>query len=164
MMELFHQGLLLQVVAALYLAGFAFFAVSLSIADIRWHRLPNRLVLAWALYSVALLLGVSLLRSDYQALLWALLASLILGGGYLLLSICGGGAMGMGDVKLAAVLGLNLGYFSLGSVLFATIVAFISASLLVLIGMLLRRLTLRSRVPFGPFMIFGAGLALFMTT
>jgi leader peptidase (prepilin peptidase)/N-methyltransferase len=71
--------------------------------------------------------------------------------------------MGMGDVKLAGVLGLNLGYFSLGSLLLATLFAFVSASLVVLGGMLLRKLSMKSHVPFGPFMILGAAIALGMT-
>lgn len=163
-MQLFHQGVPLQIAAVAYLGCFAFFAVSLSVADIRFHRLPNRLVLGWAVATVPLLLTISMLRADYVPLLLALLSGLLLGGGYLLLSLFGRGAMGMGDVKLAAVLGMNLGYFSMGALLLATMLAFVSASIVVLFGILVRRLTLRSRVPFGPFMILGAALALLMTT
>lgn len=63
-------------------------------------------------------------------------------------------------MKLASVLGLNLAYFSLPSLFLATLLAFVMAALFVLGGTILRRLTLKSAVPFGPFMILGALIAL----
>lgn len=163
MMQLFEQGTLLQVLAVAYLGCFAFFALRLSLSDAKEHRLPNRQVLGWALTSTPFLISFSILRADYQSLIFAIIGGLALGGGYLLLWLLGRGAMGMGDVKLAGVLGLNLGYFSLSALLLATIVAFVSASLVVLIGVVFRRLTLKSLVPFGPFMILGAAVALVVT-
>lgn len=163
MMALMQGGTLLQIVTVAYLGCFVYFSVRLSLSDIRQHRLPNRQVLAWVLSSVPFLLAFGLLTGNYQAWLFALLGALLLGGAYLLLSLLGRGAMGMGDVKLATVLGLNLGYFSLAALALATVLAFVSASLVVLAGVLLGRLTLRSRVPFGPFMILGAVLALGVT-
>ena len=80
----------------------------------------------------------------------------------LLVSVVSSGALGMGDVKLSSVLGLNLAYFSLASLFLATLLAFVMATLFVLLGTILRRLTLKSAVPFGPFMIIGALIALFV--
>lgn len=81
---------------------------------------------------------------------------LLLGGGYLLISLISAGAMGMGDVKLAGVLGLNLGYYSLPALFLATLLTFVLATFWVIGGVIVRKLTLKSAVPFGPFMVIGA--------
>lgn len=160
MTSLFHGGPVLLALALLYLACFAYFGVRLSLSDARSHRLPNRLVLRWAIASALLLVAIAVASGQLAGLLWALLGMLLLGGAYLLLSLTGRGAMGMGDVKLAAVLGLNLGYFSLSLLLLATVLAFVAASMAVLAGVALRKLHMKSQVPFGPFMVLGAGMAL----
>ncbi|PQZ98331.1 prepilin peptidase [Arthrobacter sp. MYb211] len=147
----------------LFCACFLGFGVSLAVADVKSHRLPNRWLLRWAAASALLLLGLSAVRAAYMPLLWALLGAVILGGAYLVLALVSRGSMGMGDVKLAAVLGLNLGYFSLPALFVGSVFAFVLASLVVLAGIIARKLTAKSAVAFGPFMILGAALALLMT-
>ncbi|WP_054821269.1 prepilin peptidase [Arthrobacter sp. JCM 19049] len=143
---LWTDGPWLRMAGVAYVLCFLYFGTRLSLSDIAVHRLPNRLVARWAGASAALLLLISVLRGNVVDLLWAGLGLLLLGGGYLLIAVLGRGAMGMGDVKLAGVLGLNLGYFSLGSLLLATLFAFVTASLVVLGGMLLRKLSMKSHV------------------
>ncbi len=151
-------------VAALLIAAlllcFAYFGIALSAADISSHRLPNRLVLRWLLASGILVSLLGAVRMDYWPVLRALAGMMVLCGGYLLVSLISSGAMGMGDVKLAAVLGLNLAYFSFPALLVATLMTFAGATVFVLGGVLVRRLTLKSAVPFGPFMIGGSLFAL----
>lgn len=162
MLALFGGEPLLVITALAYAACFLYFGVHLTLIDIAQHRLPNRLVAGWALASIPFLLAFSIHSGDWRALLFAVLGAALLGAAYLMMSLLGRGAMGMGDVKLAGVLGLNLGYFSLGSLLLATVLAFVTASLVVLTGVMLRKLSMKSMVPFGPFMILGALLALGM--
>lgn len=147
----------------LFAVSFLGFGTLLAGADIKEHRLPNRWLLRWMVVSGLLLIALSIVRGHYHPLLNAGLGALILGGAYLLLALISRGAMGMGDVKLAAVLGLNLGYFSLSALFLASIFAFVVASLVVLIGMFAGKLNAKSAVAFGPFMILGAALALAMT-
>lgn len=64
-----------------------------------------------------------------------------------------GRAMGMGDVKLAAALGLVFGWPDMGLVLIAT---FIFGGLAGLVLLLLKKKGMKDRVPFGPFLIFGS--------
>jgi leader peptidase (prepilin peptidase) / N-methyltransferase len=65
-----------------------------------------------------------------------------------------GGGLGMGDVKLAAGLGLMCGITRfIGGFLVASVVA--AVLLIALIA--LRRITLRSAIPFGPVLV-GAGI------
>ncbi|WP_141365178.1 prepilin peptidase [Glutamicibacter uratoxydans] len=147
---------------ALLLGLFLWFGARLSAKDLATHRLPNTLVARWLLASFILLAVLSAIRMDFWPMLQAVLGMALLCGGYLLVALLSSGAMGMGDVKLAAVLGLNLGYFSLVALFAATVISFVLASVVVLIGVLLRRLTLKSAVPFGPFMLVGALAALLM--
>ncbi len=146
----------------LQLACFLGFGVLLAKQDMATHRLPNRLVASWLAASLAVIALLGIFRSDLHGVLMGLLGLLLLGGGYLLLTLASGGAMGMGDVKLAGVLGLNLGYYSLPSLFFATLLAFVLATLWVIGGVLARKLTLKSAVPFGPFMLIGSFIALLM--
>lgn len=146
----------------LQLACFLGFGVLLAKQDMVTHRLPNRLVASWLAASLAVIALLGIFRSDLHGVLMGLLGLLLLGGGYLLLTLASGGAMGMGDVKLAGVLGLNLGYYSLPSLFFATLLAFVLATLWVIGGVLARKLNLKSAVPFGPFMLIGSFIALLM--
>lgn len=146
----------------LQLACFLGFGVLLAKQDMATHRLPNRLVASWLAASLAVIALLGIFRSDLHGVLMGLLGLLLLGGGYLLLTLASGGAMGMGDVKLAGVLGLNLGYYSLPSLFFATLLAFVLATLWVIGGVMARKLTLKSAVPFGPFMLISSFIALLM--
>ncbi|TFH54912.1 prepilin peptidase [Glutamicibacter arilaitensis] len=146
----------------LQLACFLGFGVLLAKQDMATHRLPNRLVASWLAASLAVIALLGIFRSDLHGVLMGLLGLLLLGGGYLLLTLASGGAMGMGDVKLAGVLGLNHGYYSLPSLFFATLLAFVLATLWVIGGVVARKLTLKSAVPFGPFMLIGSFIALLM--
>ena len=138
------------------LACFAGFGFLLARQDIATHRLPNRLIAYWLAASTVVVVLLGILRSDAHGVLMGLLGLLLLGGGYLLITLISAGAMGMGDVKLAGVLGLNLGYYSVPGLFFATVLTFVLATCWVIGGMAVRKLTLKSAVPFGPFMLVGA--------
>jgi hypothetical protein len=66
----------------------------------------------------------------------------------------------MGDVKLALVIGLLLGWFGLNAWLIGLLAAFVVGGLVALVALLLRRVTLRGSIPFGPSMLAGALVAL----
>lgn len=163
MITLWQESSWTAVSLLLFCASFICFGVLLSVTDVKEHRLPNRLLLRWVVLSALLLLGLSIVRGEYLPLLNAGLGAFILGVAYLLLALISRGAMGMGDVKLAIVLGLNLGYFSLSALFLASLSAFVLASLVVLSGMIAGKLNAKSAVAFGPFMILGAAFALLMT-
>jgi leader peptidase (prepilin peptidase)/N-methyltransferase len=68
-----------------------------------------------------------------------------------------GRAMGFGDVKLGAFMGLALGW---PDVLIALLVAFIIGSIWSIAAIILKRKTLKSLLPFGPFLAFGMMIAM----
>ncbi|OOP64070.1 prepilin peptidase [Arthrobacter sp. SRS-W-1-2016] len=164
---------------------FAIMAARLTVIDVRHHLLPNRIV--FPSYAIA---GVLLLGAAIAVTLAGGAATDLAGGaagktpdggapflGVPALGIVAGGAvlwvfyfilrlayppgMGFGDVKLAGVLGLYLGYLGWGHVFAGTFAAFLFGGLWSLGVLAARRGTLKSAIPFGPFMLAGAAAAMF---
>jgi leader peptidase (prepilin peptidase)/N-methyltransferase len=127
--------------------------VPLALIDLDTHLLPNRILLPAAV--AAVVLGVLLDRSGE---IERLLAGLLAGGFFLLTAIAYPRGMGLGDVKLAAVLGLFLGRDVAAALAFA-LVAGVLAGVVVM-----RRKGIaegrKQAVPFGPFLALGAVFAL----
>jgi leader peptidase (prepilin peptidase)/N-methyltransferase len=63
-------------------------------------------------------------------------------------------------VKLAPILGLTLGWVSIGSALAGLLAAFVVGAATGLAMLLLRRASRRSAIPFGPFLLLGAAIGL----
>jgi leader peptidase (prepilin peptidase)/N-methyltransferase len=63
-----------------------------------------------------------------------------------------GRGMGLGDVKLAAAAGVLMGW---PDIVFALMIAFISGSLWGIVSIFLGRKTMKSIIPFGPFIVLG---------
>lgn len=96
---------------------------------------------------------------------WTPMAAGLLGGlgffaAYLVLALISPTGMGMGDVKLAAVVGLMLGPLGVGASVVGFYTAFVAGALFGLIRMAVHHSGLRSRLPFAPFMTIGATLGL----
>ncbi|MHA7277290.1 prepilin peptidase [Arthrobacter sp. Hz1] len=148
------------VLVVLALAAFGVAGVWLGVIDIRSHLLPNRII--FPAYPVAgLLLGVAaLLAGDGARVLTMIGGAVVLWLAYFLVRALYPAGMGFGDVKLAGLLGLYLGFVGWSQLLWATIAAFGLGALwgLILIGS--RRGTLTSAIPFGPVMIAGAALGM----
>ncbi len=64
----------------------------------------------------------------------------------------------MGDVKLAALLGLYLGWLGWTAVLLGALAGFVVQAVAALVLLAARRITLRGDLPFGPAMLIGAAL------
>jgi leader peptidase (prepilin peptidase) / N-methyltransferase len=112
----------------LALPAFLFLAVlgvQLSRIDIALHLLPNPLVLMLLAGGFILLLMPGLTNMQADDLLRAGLGAVILFAGYLTLGLISPGAIGMGDVKLAAPVGLYLGYLGWSQLLYGGLFGFI---------------------------------------
>ncbi|WP_350352019.1 A24 family peptidase [Microbacterium sp. A8/3-1] len=132
----------------------------LTVIDIRTHRLPNRIVLP-TLASLILLVVIDAVVSAQSApMIRALLGLLVLAGFYALLRLISRSGMGGGDVKLAAVIGLVLGWHGWQQLAIGAASAFVLGSLFALALMLLRRADGATRIAFGPWMIAGALLGI----
>lgn len=145
--------------APVEIAALLFFCsvgVLLSVVDARVQRLPNALVFPSYPVALVLLATASGLSADAGPMIGALLGLAGLWAFYWLLWFIYPAGMGWGDVKLAGLLGLYLGWEGTGSVVSATFLASLLSASLGLVLILLGRATRKSRIPFGPFMIAGA--------
>lgn len=131
----------------------------LAIVDLIEHRLPNR-VLGPASVAVAALLALAAaVTVDWRALLGAGAGGAVMFAAYLLVALLSPAAMGMGDVKLAGLIGLVLGWFGVDAWLIGLAGAFVIGGVVAAVALILRRVTLRGSLPFGPSMLAGALIA-----
>ncbi|WP_102161436.1 prepilin peptidase [Zhihengliuella halotolerans] len=145
---------------ALVVVVFVFLGTRLAIIDARTHRLPNRIVGPWYLVAAALM-GSAALFAGQGSDAWRMLAGgAILFGVYLVLHLIQPKGMGMGDVKLAGVLGMHLGLASWQHLLLGTFASFLLGGLYAMVLVLTKKANLKSSIPFGPFMIVGTAAAL----
>jgi leader peptidase (prepilin peptidase) / N-methyltransferase len=146
--------------------AFAFLGVlgvALAAIDITVHRLPNRLTLPAYPVLIALLAVAAIADHDVSALVRALLGGVALAGGYLLLALLRPGQLGGGDVKLAGVAGLALGWLGWSTLISGAVLGFLLSAVVSLALLTLRRITLRSEICFGPFLLGGALLAILLS-
>lgn len=131
-------------------------SVALAAIDIDVRRLPDRIVLPSAVIGVVLLGGADLLRGDLFALGTAGAGS---GAAALLFAVLWfvkPGGMGLGDVKLAAVLGLFLGQLGLAQLIVGITGGFVLGGCFGIALLLLRGAGRGTAIPFGPWMLAGA--------
>jgi leader peptidase (prepilin peptidase) / N-methyltransferase len=147
-----------QLPAYLYLAAIG---VALSAIDLDVRRLPDAIVLPSYVVAVALLLIPTVVEGRWTDLLHAVLTGLGLFAFYFLLAFIYPAGMGFGDVKLAGVLGLYLGWISWPLAIIATFAAFLLGSVVGIVVIIRNRSGRKTKVPFGPFMVIGTFVALF---
>jgi leader peptidase (prepilin peptidase)/N-methyltransferase len=129
--------------------------VPAALIDLEHRIIPNKLVALGALLAVGLGTGL-----DPSGEPTRLLAGAIAGGFLLIAALAYPGGMGMGDVKLAGVIGLFLGRSAGPAILIALLAG-------VLVGLLIAvdkgaRDARKTAVPFGPFLACGAIVAVFV--
>lgn len=133
--------------------------VALGAIDVAVHRLPDRLTLTAYPVMIVLLGIAAVIGHDGGALVRALLAGVALTAAYLLLALLSPGQLGGGDVKLAGLIGLGLGWLGWPTVIAGAALAFALTAVVSLALLAARRISLRSEIYFGPFMLGGALLA-----
>jgi len=136
--------------------------VALSVIDLRHFLLPNRIVFPLAVVTILLLTVAATANDDGDALLRALACGAGAFAAFTTMHLVSPRAMGFGDVKLAFVLGLALGWLGVGETLLGLFLGFVYGSV---IGLALIATRIRSRkdhVPFGPFLAAGTLTAVFV--
>ncbi|CEA07459.1 Type IV leader peptidase family protein [Arthrobacter saudimassiliensis] len=141
---------------------FAVLAVLLCAEDLRSHRLPNRLVLPAYPAATVLLGGAAAAAGEAGRTVAMLAGAAVLWLGYFLLRLISPAGLGYGDVKLAGVLGLYLGFLGWSHVLAGTMAAFLIGGLWAGLLVAFRRATLKSAIAFGPCMLLGAAVAMLL--
>jgi leader peptidase (prepilin peptidase) / N-methyltransferase len=140
-------------VAFLYLAAIS---VVLALIDLDVRKLPNVIVLPSYVVAAVLLLLESILSGDYGALLRAGIGMAALFLFYFVLAFAIPGGMGFGDVKLAGLLGIYLGWLGWGNLIVGAFAAFLFGGLFSVGLLIFRKAGRKSKIPFGPWMLLGA--------
>jgi len=138
--------------AYLYLA-----AVALAASWVDWTsgRIPNRLTLPAYPIVLGLLAWSAVAQQHYQPLVRALWGGVSLFAVYLALALLAAGQLGMGDVKLAGLLGLGLAHVAWAALLIGTLAGFTFGGMAGLVQ-LARGQGMRQTFPLGPWMCLGA--------
>jgi leader peptidase (prepilin peptidase)/N-methyltransferase len=127
--------------------------------DLKWSILPNKIMFP--------LIGVAAIAAAFNvfgsldiagSLLNVAIAAFLLSGIYLIVWVVSKGQwIGFGDVKLGLALALLLGDWKLAFI--ALFAANLIGCFVVIPGMLIGKITRKTRVPFGPLLILGAVVA-----
>jgi leader peptidase (prepilin peptidase)/N-methyltransferase len=144
---------LLLLVAFLYLMAIS---VALALIDLDTHTLPNAITYPSYVVLAVLLAGVSALGGDWMPFVRGLIGAAVLGVAYLVLAVAVPGGMGLGDVKLAGILGLVLAYLGWGPLAVGAFAAFLLGGTFSIVLMVMRKAGRKSGIPFGPWMLAGA--------
>ena len=151
------SGLSWLLPALLYLAAVS---IALALIDLAVRRLPDAIVLPSYGVVAALLTLAALGAGEPGRLLRATLGGLALFAFYFVLVLIHPAGMGFGDVKLAGVLGMYLGFFGWAHVVVGAFLGFLVGGAVGLGLMAAGRAGRKTAVPYGPSMLVGAWLAL----
>lgn len=147
--------------AYLYLA-----VVSMPLAaiDVEQHRLPDVLTLPSYPISLGLLgIAVPFTPDGGRHMLGAVIGLVGLGVLYGVLFLVNPNGIGLGDVKLAGVLGAYLGWLGFDSLIVGAFLGVVLGGVFALILLLMRRATKKTQIPFGPFMLAGTLIAVLLS-
>jgi leader peptidase (prepilin peptidase)/N-methyltransferase len=133
--------------------------IAVAVIDLQFLIVPNRIVATTLLLVLPLLAAAAGADGRWDDLRRGLLGAVIASGGLLAMNLLNPRWMGMGDVKLALVLGLNLGWLGLGYVGLGLFAGFLLGAVggLALIAAGIR--SRRDHIPFAPFLAAGALVA-----
>jgi leader peptidase (prepilin peptidase)/N-methyltransferase len=133
--------------------------LGLSLIDLDHQLLPNRILFpATGVFAALLMIG-GLVEAGFGDLLRAALAGITYFAFLLVVAILARGGFGMGDVKLAFLLGLAMGFRSWGSLVVGMILAIllggIASGLLLVFG----RKGRKAKFAYGPYLVLGSWIA-----
>ena len=135
--------------------------VALVWIDLREFRLPREITYTASVLGAIALVIAALVNDEteriWQAFFGAGLALAIMGGIYL----ASRGGMGDGDVRLAPLLGLYLGYLNPGIVPVGLFFGFLLGAVIGVAAMAIGKGGRKTALPFGPFLAAGTVVAVF---
>jgi leader peptidase (prepilin peptidase)/N-methyltransferase len=144
------------------LAAWAWFIAAgllLGAIDLREKLLPNRVLLPAGVVAAVLLAIAAAIDDAWPALLRAVLAAGLCFVVLLVMALLAPSGLGMGDVKLAAFIGLMLGWLGWPVVVLGFFLGFVVQAVVGLGLLALRKAGRRTELPFGPALLAGAFFA-----
>ena len=150
----------LTVTAVVY-AGFFWALVVLTVIDLEYKLLPNRIVYPTLVAGWVGLTVAAFVDADATRLRSAAIGMLIFGGFLFVVAFVYPAGMGLGDVKLAFALGAFLGYTGgVGLVPVGMFLAFVLGGIIGLVAMRVTKQGRKMALPFGPFLAAGTIIAI----
>ncbi|RLK24546.1 leader peptidase (prepilin peptidase)/N-methyltransferase [Micromonospora sp. M71_S20] len=131
----------------------------LALVDLSCLRLPDPLVGAAALVAAVGLTGAAAASGSPGRLLGAVAGAALCFACHVVLAVLPGSRLGFGDVKLAAVLGLPLGWLGGSSLALGLLLPHVLHGALVLVLLVAGRVRRDTPLPLGPALLTGAWLA-----
>ena len=136
--------------------------ISVVVIDYKLQIIPNRLNLT--MFEIGLIFTFLYGMSNVAISINMFLGMLAGGGIFLIITLLGGliygkEAMGLGDVKLMGVLGL---YFGLTNIIIIALVSFLVCAILSIFLLATRIKKTDEYIPFGPFIVVGAFISIFV--
>jgi len=141
------------------LAPFLGLLAAITVIDVRHRIIPNRLVYPTFLIVAAYVVGARVAGAPVD-LVDGLVGCLAYGGGLLLVALIAPKGMGMGDVKLAGLVGLVLGTLGLKFVAVAAGAGILVGGVAAIVA-LLGGASRKSGLPYGPSIAIGAAVSVF---
>lgn len=136
--------------------------IALALIDLDCRRLPNALVLPSYPVLAVLVAGSAWWQHDWWSLARAGIGAAALFGFYFLLAFLYPAGMGFGDVKLSGLIGGVLGYLSWSALVTGAFLGFLLGAVVGVAVIATRHGNRKTALPFGPFMIAGALIAVFV--
>lgn len=137
-------------------------AVQLARIDLSQHLLPNPLVGALLVSGLALFAFSSAVTAEWVGFLRAAAGAAVLFVVFLILALVSPRGIGMGDVKLAAPVGLYLGHLGWSQLFYGGALSFVIGGIVSLVAMRRQQPDKPTDVAFGPSLLAAAlGLVLF---
>ncbi|WP_102508600.1 prepilin peptidase [Sanguibacter massiliensis] len=133
-------------------------AVALVLIDVEHHRLPDAIVLPSIYVVVVGLAVVAAVDGAAGRLVMSVVSAAVLYAVYLVIAVVYPAGMGGGDVKLAALIGLVLGWYGIPAVIVGWFAGFVVGGIVGVVVMVTRRSGRKTMIPFGPAMIVGAAI------
>lgn len=150
-------GWSIQLVSLFALAALT---MPLVVRDIKEHRLPNSLTSAGLISGLGISIVSTIKENNFSPLIHSLSFALLAGFAFLLLNLSSRGGMGMGDVKLAIMLGALIAPFGWQVLVMGFIVAFVLGAIAGLILLASKKANRKTLIPFGPYLLVGAWVSL----
>mgnify|MGYP001567464324 CR=1 FL=1 len=140
------------------------FLIIIFVYDLKHYLVPDIIIYPAIVISFLYQLQFSIFNFQFSInfqlpIFNYLIASIVAGGFFLVIVLISKGKwMGMGDVKIGILMGLILG---IPQIFVALFLAFLIGAIISVILLILKKKTLKSEIPFGPFLIGATFIALF---
>ena len=151
---------LYQYIYVLYLFYISSALIVIFVYDLKHYIIPDKVLFPAIIISLIYNLAAPFFTAEpVRHIIGAFLAAIIASGFFLIIFLVSKGKwMGFGDVKLAVLMGLMLGF---PDVLAGLFLAFFFGAIIGVILMAFKKKSLKSEIPFGPFLIIGTFTAMF---